>query len=479
MLRNARMKLSVSFLATLVLLVAVVPVTALGGPIDQLVLDQLAARGKADIFVKMAKDASLDAALSIQNLGARRQYVHDTLVAQADRTQQGVRSLLSSRGFGYKVFWINNSLFVKGADRALVQELARRADVAYVRGNHERPLDPVVFEPDTGTQAVEWNIEQISAPDVWAIGNTGQDAVVANIDTGVRYTHEALVGSYRGNLGGGSFDHNYNWFDPTGICGPVPCDNNNHGSHTMGTMVGGDGPGPFSNDIGVAPGAQWIACKGCESSSCTEASLLACGQFMACPTRTDGSAPDCTKAPDVVNNSWGGGSGDTFFQGAVNSWLAAGIMPVFSAGNSGPSCSTVGSPGDYRNVIAVGATTSSDVLASFSSKGPGAFSFLKPNVVAPGSSVRSSIASSDTSYGFLSGTSMAAPHVGGTFALMMTKNPTAGLRNYIIALYLSAFRGLGTPPAPTSCGGRSFNQYPNAIYGFGRIDAFGAVGLLP
>ena len=93
----------------------------------------------------------------------------------------------------------------------------------------------------------------------------GEGIVVGNVDTGVDFDHPALVGKYRGNLGGGNFNHNYNWFDPTFVCGSpstTPCDNNNHGTHTMGTMVGDDGAG---NQIGVAPGATWVAAKGCET----------------------------------------------------------------------------------------------------------------------------------------------------------------------------------------------------------------------
>ena len=131
--------------------------------------------------------------------------------------------------------------------------------------------------------------------------------MVANIDTGVQYNHPALVNQYRGNLGGASFDHNYNWFDPSSVCpSPVPCDNNNHGTHTMGTMVGDDGG---TNQIGVAPGARWIAAKGCETNNCSDAALLASAQWILAPTDLNGSNPRPDLRPDIVNNSWGGGGG--------------------------------------------------------------------------------------------------------------------------------------------------------------------------
>jgi hypothetical protein len=133
----------------------------------------------------------------------------------------------------------------------------------------------------------EWNIERINAPQVWStFSDRGDGIVVANIDTGVRFDHPALVRQYRGNQGGGNFDHNYNWFDPSSVCGApslAPCDNQGHGTHTMGTRVGDDGdPGP--NKIGVAPHARWIAAKGCESNSCSTSALHASGQWVLAPT---------------------------------------------------------------------------------------------------------------------------------------------------------------------------------------------------
>jgi len=113
--------------------------------------------------------------------------------------------------------------------------------------------------------------------------------VVANVDTGVEYTHPALVRQYRGTTGDGAYDHNYNWYDPAAVCGTGdsgPCDNVGHGTHTMGTMVGDDGD-PGENQIGVAPHARWIAAKGCESSWCSTESLVAAAQWILAPrTRT-------------------------------------------------------------------------------------------------------------------------------------------------------------------------------------------------
>jgi subtilisin family serine protease len=458
------------------------PALALGGPrdVDSLVLDQLRSQGHADIFVKMSSTASLDDADSYGSKAARAQHVYDTLTAHADLTQQGLRRYLDQQAISYQVYWINNSIFIRGASRDLVNALAARSDVALIRGNRTLHLD--VMGPSKsvdGTNAIEWNVSQLRSPDVWAAGNTGQGVVVASVDTGVRYTHTALVNQYRGNNGNGTFTHDYNWFDPSHVCSPTgatPCDNNEHGTHTMGTMVGGDGPGPFTNDVGNAPGAKWMAAKGCETNSCSENALIASAQFIACPTKTDGTAPDCSKAPDVVNNSWGGGPGDPWYRDYVNAWRAAGIIPVFSIGNSGSNCNTADSPGDYPNVIGVGAVTINQVLASYSSKGPGTFRRLKPDFVAGGDNVRSSINTSDTAYGNLSGTSMAAPGVTGSVALYLHDHPGATFGQIYSAFRGTTDQSLGNPPNPDTCGNRDYTLYPNFIYGYGEVDIAAALG---
>lgn len=474
------------------LVILIVPMLSLGAtpvnfigndddaPIDPLVNEQLAENGQADIFVKMSSDADLSSLDTVSNRKLRLRLAYRMLTKHADASQSELRLFLKDRNIHHRVFWINNSLFIEGAKPALVAAIASRDDIAYIRGNHQVPLiRPVAeFGSEGSIDAIEWNISQINAPDVWSMGYTGSGVVVANIDTGVRYTHQALVGSYRGNLGSGSYDHEYNWWDPN-MNLASPSDLSGHGTHTMGTMVGGDGFGGFSEDIGVAPDAQWIAAKGCGSIFCSDVNLISSAQWIACPTKLDGTAPDCSKAPHIVNNSWGGGGGDAWYTSYVNSWLAAGIVPVFSAGNSGPECLTMGSPGDYKFAIGVGATDSNEVLANFSSKGPGFFRLLKPDFVAPGEGIRSSIGSGDSAYAVFSGTSMAAPHVSGTLALLLSADPGAGILDLYQALSSTAVQSLGTPPEPTSCGGHAYDVYPNAIYGWGRIDALAGVSALP
>jgi subtilisin family serine protease len=432
--------------------------------------------GKVDRFVvEFAARADLDTAARTKGWTARGTAVLRSLKRTASRSQVRARAVVRTTGAEASSFFLTNVLVVTdGATPSLARRLASLPGVKKVRAERRFP----VVEPVERHAVVmeegdppPWGITKIGADDVWADGVLGSGVVVANVDTGVDFTHEALVNQYRGNLGG-TFDHNYNWWDPTGICGDEPCDNAQHGTHTMGTMVGGDGPGPFEPDVGVAPGAEWIAAKGCEDEFCTEESLLSAGEFVLAPTDLDGLNPDPSKRPDIVNNSWGGGPADEFYLEIVQAWRAAGIIPVFSAGNAGPQCETGGSPGDFLESFSVGATDVNDDIADFSSRGPSSFGKVNPDVSAPGVDVISSVPGDG--YDSFSGTSMAAPHTAGTLALLLSAEP--GLRGNFAGA-TDAVRATAHDLLDDQCGGDEDGD-PNNVFGDGRIDAHAAVSLV-
>ena len=435
--------------------------------VDAEVYAALASNGTAEFFVYMTETADLSAARGLDRKVDRAEHVYQQLSTVAETSQASLRAELDARGIEYTSYWIANTLLVTG-DRALVEELAARPDVASIEPNRVFELiEPVEWvdaaETDAAINAIEWGVANINADQVWSqFGVTGQGAVVASIDTGVQHTHPALVGKYRGTQTG---SHVFNWFDPTGVCGSSPCDNNGHGTHVTGTMVGDDGG---NNQIGVAPGAQWIAAKGCASNSCSSNHLLAAGQWIAAPTDANGN-PTPSMAPDVVNNSWGGGRGDTWYQATINAWISAGVFPMFSAGNSGPSCNTANSPGDNIPAYAIGAYDINNNIASFSSRGASGVSgsVIKPNASAPGVSIRSSVP--NNGYANLSGTSMASPHASGVVALIVSAEPSlSGDINAIRALLNTTARDVNA----TQCGGTSAN---NNVFGEGRLDALAAV----
>ena len=428
--------------------------------------------GSAPFFVRMHGTADLSAAEAGVGRQQRGQAVMQQLSGVARASQAGVIDLLRARGAEHRAFWIVNAVRVVG-DLTLARELAARPDVERIEPEsvHRIP-DPPSAGSSEKAAADYSNIAAIGADRVWRdFGVTGEGIVVGNIDSGVDYTHPALVRSYRGNMGTGSFTHDYNWWDPTDLCGSEPCDTDSHGTHTMGTMVGGDGPGPFVDDVGVAPGARWIAAKGCEYDYCTEGSLLSAAQFMLAPTDLLGNNPDPSRRPHIVNNSWGGPGGDPFFHDVLVAWRAAGILAVFSAGNEGPACGSIGSPADDPLAFAVGATDEEDLLAYFSARGPTLNGAVKPEVVAPGFFVRSSVPGGG--YERFAGTSMAAPHAAGVAALLWSANP-ALVRD--VPATFAALRTTAADRPDASCGA-SAGDDPNNAFGDGRLDAYAACEL--
>lgn len=270
------------------------------------VLDELATDGVADFMVSLEEQADLSAAASISDWDERGAYVVRQLQEHAARSQQEVTGLLDEAGVEYQAFWIANAVLIHDGDRELAEQVLALPSV-------ERLDEPAVFEVPkvvpvpqvTAATAVEWGIEAIRADQVWSeLDAHGEGLVIANIDTGVDFAHPALADNYRGRAPDGTVDHNYHWHDPSGVCpSEAPCDNQGHGTHTMGTMVGSDAGGTA---IGVAPDATWIAAKGCEATAnvgCSRPALLASGQWMLAPRDLSGGNPRPDLRPHIINNS--------------------------------------------------------------------------------------------------------------------------------------------------------------------------------
>ncbi|MBN1135941.1 MAG: S8 family serine peptidase, partial [Anaerolineae bacterium] len=429
--------------------------------VDPAVLDQLALDGEAEFHAILAVQADLSGAATLPTKVAKTAYVFSLLRETARQTQQPLTRYLDQRGLDYRVYYIANMIEVTG-DRSAVEWLAARPDVARISAPPNPQPEPVTrggAQPDGG-EAVEWNIARVGAPDVWAMGFHGEGMVVGSNDTGVSYTHPALVDKYRGNLGGGSFDHNYNWWGGAGST--VPSDGDGHGTHTVGTMVGDDGS---ANQIGMAPGAQWIACAGLGGADTVE-----CFEFFLAPWDLNHANPDPAKAPDAINNSWYDPSGYDY-RPIIQNLNAAGVAVIKSAGNQGPNCTTITNPGYVPEIIATGGFSQGDVVYTSSSRGPTSNygeTILKPEVAAPAVNVRSSVPGGG--YGTKTGTSMAAPHSTGLVALIWSAAPClrgdVPLTKQIMMETAEAKIDPQCPP---------FVDHPNDVWGWGILDAEAAV----
>ncbi|MGC8873788.1 MAG: clostripain-related cysteine peptidase [Chloroflexia bacterium] len=419
--------------------------------------------GRARLLVLLRDRPDLTPAAGIRDWGERGRFVQRRLEEVVRKHEALYRWLAEA---GAQPRWLPAAGAIAATvDAALLDALPGRPEVLSISLNRTLSLGPASEGERAVPTTVEWNIARIRADEVWAtLGITGTRATIGNVGTGVMYTHPALVRSYRGNLGGGLFDHNYNWFDFVNGQ-PVPYDDVGHSTFGMGIAVGDDGG---ENQIGVAPGARWIAAKACDAGlGCTLEDLLAAMQWMLAPSDLNGENPLPELRPQVVFNMWGGGMCDPTFQAAVQAWRAAGILPIFAIGGTGPSCGTVASPADLPESFCAGVTDSNDNIAPFSARGPSCYGRLKPEVAAPGVNVRSSY--NDGGYATMSGTSWAAAHLAGTAALVLSADPELGPDQVVATITSTALCR-----TDLLCGG---DPCANNVYGWGRIDAFEAVSL--
>lgn len=459
-------------------------------------------------LIIMTEQADLQDAETIDDLIKRRTFVTDRLINTASQTQAPVRQALDSARLDYRPFYIINMIEVEGHHRRMA-EFANLPGVERVMLNpNVRPYPAKAATLGYGGAGpvdteVQWNLDQVEADEVWAMGYTGQGIVVGGQDTGYDARHPALLAAYRGYTGNDRLDHAYNWLDAWNDS-EVPFDDDAHGTHTMGIVLGDDDNG---NRIGMAPEAQWMGCRNMRRGIGNPGSYAECMEFFLAPYPVGGDSfadGDVTQSPHLVNNSWGcpdfEGCDDTVLAPAMTALRAAGIMMVVSAGNDGPGCRTaIEPPARYDAVFSVGATDRGGTITFFSSRGPipAEPPLLKPDIAAPGAGIRSSVP--DDGYGLADGTSMAGPHVAGLVALIWSANP--GLIGHVEETEeiirqsarpvmvnaacefedarplseLSLTEQIEAMENSRECACGDVTGVPNNVYGWGEIDALGAV----
>lgn len=438
-----------------------------------------------DVSSKAAKTAKSQKLSANNSKLLKRSSVVSELRATALQTQSNIKSYLekqekAGKAKDFQSFYIVNAIAVT-ATKDVMEQIAVFPEVEKIMPNETRQLitpasktleskaslGTSVSKPKAKTSSIEWNIEKVGAPAVWDMGIDGAGTVIASIDTGVQWNHPALKTKYRGYnpANPDAPTHEYNWFDA--VSGQASAyDDLGHGTHTIGTMVGAEPNG--ANQIGVAPGAKFISVKAFSDDGGSDIDLLEAGEWVIAPKDAAGN-PHPEQAPDVVNNSWGGGAGlDEWYRPMVQAWKAAEIFPEFSAGNTtltNPGgTGSVANPANYPESFATGATDINNKVGSFSLRGPSPYGEIKPDISAPGVNIRSAVPGGAYEGGW-NGTSMAGPHVSAVAALLRQVNASLTVEQLEEILLTTA-----TPLTDSN-----YPETPNHAYGYGLVNAFDAV----
>ncbi len=464
--------------------------------VDLSLSDKVAVDGKAPCIVLMKDRLVFHKPLPFQSKLSRATHVYTALVNHAQKSQADLTRYLTEQGRPFRSFYVTNAISLT-VDQALLDALVARKDIERIID--DAPVKMLQYEVDRSANNArgaepEWGLQMIKADSVWQMGIRGKGVVVAGQDTGYDWKVSPIYRKYKGYIDSIRVDHRYHWHDaihknnprfpetdlnPCGYSTSEPCDDDNHGTHTMGTMVGEDD----ANSIGVAPEASWIACRNMDRGWGQPSTYMECFEWFLAPFDEKGENADPSKSPHVINNSWYCSEEEGcnlsnlgMMNEIVSNLKASGVVVVVSAGNSGSQgCGSVtGPPAFFEPSFSVGATTREDNIAGFSSRGPVVIdsSFrLKPNVAAPGAGVRSVVRGGG--FAAFSGTSMAGPHVAGLVALIISANPSLAGRPEIIE---DIIESTATPKTSTQdCLNFPGMTVPNAIFGHGRVNALAAV----
>ena len=406
-------------------------------------------------------------------LSGDRDEVLAALRDHAADTQAEVVAALGETATVVNRFWLTNMLLVEfPADAGALDALAAVPGVDQLIPNFEVVApEPVAATSDVAPSAeLTWGLQKIEAARVWdELGVDGSGVRIATLDTGVDITHPDLAGRMvTDNPGDPRHPGGWMEFDASGnLVASAPRDSAYHGTHVAGTIHGGATSGTA---IGVAPGAEMMHGLVIPGGSGSFAQVAAGMQWAVAPV--DASGNPAGRPADIVSMSLGGNGFQAAMVQPTRAIRALGSFPAFAIGNN---CGTLGtaSPGNVLEAVGVGATDSSDSVASFScgavvrkdqwTNPPADWpaSWVKPDISAPGVDVYS--ASPGGGYRTLSGTSMATPHTAGAVALMLSAAGDLPVAEVLTVLADTGFwddRYAGAPP--------------DTRFGRGRINAYEA-----
>ncbi len=417
----------------------------------------------------------------------RRAFVVDELKHFTEVSQRDLKLALAEMEQKGEVtaprtLWMSNSLYFS-ATKETVLALSKRDDIAHIGYNIERKWieDDEKSTSANETREITPNILKVNADRVWESGFTGQGVVVSIIDAGVNYNHLDLADHLWD--GGEAFPHH--GYDVRND-DDDPMDDMGHGTHCAGTVAG---DGTAGSQTGVAPDAQIMCIKSVNADGTGGAVKLA-----------EGMEWSVEHGCDIVSMSMGlvhpSVTERELFRRTCVSILDAGVSSFICAGNEGfaldqypipqnvripGSCpppyldpDQMANPGELSSAIVVGSVDDNDQASFFTANGPctwqdteyGDYAYnpgiglIRPDVCAPGESIKSLDYLSNSGYKSMTGTSQATPCVAGIAALMLSKNPELSPADICRILEETSVKLTPTKSNLTGCG---------------RVDALAAV----
>jgi len=454
--------------------------------------------GPHDVMIVMKEQPKITSSHLIDK-NSKAHFVYQKLAEVAEKSQNPIGAILDINQIDFRSYNIVNAITLK-ADNELILQLSQRDDVRKIIYDPWFKIDLPIANKTVDYRMTDttYGIQMINADKVWDMGFDGTGITVAGQDTGYDWDVDPLKTAYRGwNEMDSSAIHDYNWHDaiheisplhndsivtpdlnPCGLDAQEPCDDNSHGTHTMGTMVGST----EEEFIGVAPGADWIGCRSLERGWGKLSTYTECFEFFLAPTDLNGENPNPDLAPHIINNSWycpaiEGCTPETWevMEIVMKNLVESGIFIVVSAGNLGPDCGAIDAPpAIFSTAFTVGAVNSDELIAEFSSRGPivvDSTVAVAPHVVAPGVEVRSVVV--DGGFANFTGTSMSGPHAAGAIALLLSSDDKwIGDHEAIKNIMTITSRN---KMSTQDCNDVLGQTIPNAVYGHGIIDIHEAV----
>lgn len=438
------------------------------------VLDEINKNEYTDILIELKDKVTNIVRVSSyddeEDTDIKREKIVENLKTNRDISQENILEFLENEKEEGKVkelesFYIVNTIRIV-AEKETIEKLQNFSNIERITLNEKIKLDGEKTNSEDmvnlSSNKDEWNLENSKVKAAWSeYGTTGKGVVIGFIDSGVNYEHSSLKENWRG-YENGNLNPKGNWVDIVGDA-KYPVDDYGHGTATAGVAVGKKSS---QRNIGVAPNSKWIAARAFSSDYALNSNIIAAGEWMLAP------GGDVKNAPDIINNSWGGSAGaKPWFNKMLNTWLSAGIFPVFAAGNvEGSGTAKLGSienPASLLEAFSVGAIDSNNKVGKFSKRGPSPFdeygNKIKPEVVGPGIGVLTTSRLGD--YERWTGTSISTPHVCGIVALIKEINKNIDPDNIREILIESA----------EALKDNDFKQSPNMAYGYGYINALRAV----